>query len=255
MRNFEFDGIALDGFSPKDAWAKIIEKYDRAPESGYSVSLVNANTFYEIKHNPAYRNALIAMNLRLIDSTPLAFIMRNLPSGSELIAKCPGPELFALALHSDQRHVPHYLVGATEDVLRRLRVKFEKAGLQVQTFSPAFTSDISELERQVNSFLDGKPRGIVWVGLGGMKQDFVSQRIGATTTHVCIGVGAAFDFEAGTLRRAPKFYRNLGLEWVFRLSQEPRRLWKRYLFGNSNLLKLALAELLARTVARFGKPN
>ena len=81
---------------------------------------------------------------------------------------------------------------------------------------------------------------IVWVGLGTPKQDIESERLAAALPIVAVAVGAAFDFTAGTLQEAPAWMKSVGLEWFYRLIKEPRRLWKRYVFGNLRFLKAAL---------------
>jgi N-acetylglucosaminyldiphosphoundecaprenol N-acetyl-beta-D-mannosaminyltransferase len=73
---------------------------------------------------------------------------------------------------------------------------------------------------------------IVWVGLGTPKQDIEAERIATATNTTTVAIGAAFDFAAGTLREAPSWLSRAGLEWLFRLAMEPRRLWRRYLIGN-----------------------
>jgi len=87
---------------------------------------------------------------------------------------------------------------------------------------------------------------VVWVGLGTPKQDFEAQRICDSLQVTAAAVGAAFDFVAGTKPEAPDWMRRLSLEWAFRLMSEPRRLWRRYLFGNSRFIMLVAREALAR---------
>jgi len=77
---------------------------------------------------------------------------------------------------------------------------------------------------------------IVWVGLGTPRQDIVAARLAERSNLTFVAIGAAFDFLAGTKRQAPRFMREHGLEWLFRLLAEPRRLWKRYLVGNSRFV-------------------
>ena len=85
---------------------------------------------------------------------------------------------------------------------------------------------------------------IVWVGLGTPKQDFVAARLVAATNVTCVAVGAAFDFLAGTKREAPGWVQWCGLEWLFRLMTEPRRLWRRYLLGNARFLRIAARDVI-----------
>ena len=87
---------------------------------------------------------------------------------------------------------------------------------------------------------------IMWVGLGAPKQElWMASVAGSLDVPIMIGVGAAFDFLAGTKRAAPRVMSRLGLEWLFRLASEPTRLWRRYLVGNSTFLWLLARERLA----------
>jgi N-acetylglucosaminyldiphosphoundecaprenol N-acetyl-beta-D-mannosaminyltransferase len=86
---------------------------------------------------------------------------------------------------------------------------------------------------------------VLWVGVGAPKQElWMSKVSGKIDVPVMIGVGAAFDFLAGTKPAAPRFMSRMGLEWLFRLASEPRRLWKRYLIGNSKFIGLSLRAFL-----------
>lgn len=80
----------------------------------------------------------------------------------------------------------------------------------------------------------------MWVGLGTPKQDFVSTALAERLSVPCVGVGAAFDFAAGSVREAPLWIQNSGLEWLYRLASEPRRLWRRYVFGNVRFIVAAV---------------
>jgi N-acetylglucosaminyldiphosphoundecaprenol N-acetyl-beta-D-mannosaminyltransferase len=85
---------------------------------------------------------------------------------------------------------------------------------------------------------------VIWVGLGTPKQDWESARLAGDVAAVFIAVGAAFDFIAGEKKQAPMWMQRNGLEWLFRLAVEPRRLWKRYLFGNARFLRAMIKEML-----------
>jgi len=84
---------------------------------------------------------------------------------------------------------------------------------------------------------------IVWIGLGTPKQDWEARRLAASIGATTIAVGAAFDFAAGTVMEAPKWVRTIGFEWFFRLCSQPKRLWRRYLIGNSRFLVVALKDI------------
>jgi N-acetylglucosaminyldiphosphoundecaprenol N-acetyl-beta-D-mannosaminyltransferase len=84
---------------------------------------------------------------------------------------------------------------------------------------------------------------IIWIGLGTPKQDLIAEKLNGLMPATYICVGAAFDFSAGNLRHAPAWMQEAGLEWLFRFVQEPRRLWRRYVFGNVRFILTVIAQL------------
>jgi N-acetylglucosaminyldiphosphoundecaprenol N-acetyl-beta-D-mannosaminyltransferase len=118
---------------------------------------------------------------------------------------------------------------------RELRRRFPRARI-VRACSPPFRPlSVRERHDQERDVL-ATHADIVWVGLGTPKQDVHAAELATRLPVVCAAVGAAFDFVAGHKRRAPRWMGSSGLEWLFRLVCEPRRLWRRYLFGNARFL-------------------
>jgi len=181
------------------------------------------------------------------DGMPLVWLLHK--KGYAHAERVCGPDLMpTLFHHSEQRGYRHFLYGSTEQTLdqliRTLQVRYPAAAI-AGALSPPFR-DLSQAEsaavdRQIN---DTNP-DIVWVGLGAPRQD---RWMAAHRPHlhapVLIGVGGAFDMLAGIVRRAPPFLRNTGCEWIYRLYQEPRRLWQRYLKSNTQFARLIVAEQL-----------
>jgi N-acetylglucosaminyldiphosphoundecaprenol N-acetyl-beta-D-mannosaminyltransferase len=129
----------------------------------------------------------------------------------------------------------HYLYGSTADVvgalarrLAELAPGVEIVGAESPPFRPLSEGEEERLVEQIRS---ARP-DIVWVGLGTPRQDKFVDRFRDHLGTTLVAVGAAFDFIAGAKRQAPGWMQDLGLEWVFRLATEPRRLWRRYLVGN-----------------------
>jgi N-acetylglucosaminyldiphosphoundecaprenol N-acetyl-beta-D-mannosaminyltransferase len=122
----------------------------------------------------------------------------------------------------------------------------------VGTFSPPFRELTPEEDDAVVAAINAARPDIVWIGLSTPKQEFwMASHFGRLDAPVMIGVGAAFDFLAGTKRQAPRWMQQSGLEWLFRLLTEPRRLWRRYGYVVPGFALLALHAYLAR-VARSG---
>src|SRR5207244_1687193 len=124
-----------------------------------------------------------------------------------------------------------YMYGGSEIVVNRLteRLTARFPHLQiVGAYSPPFRELTAEEDDAVTRALNAAKPEIIWVGLGTPKQErWMAAHAGRVDAPVMIGVGAAFDIHAGTLRQAPRWMQNSGLEWFFRLAVEPRRLWHR----------------------------
>lgn len=120
-------------------------------------------------------------------------------------------------------------------------------GLTVETYCPplGFERDLAELSR-VDAIIRRFEPNIVFVGLGAPKQEYWMYDHGRKLgPSVLIGVGGSFELVTGIVRRAPRWLQAIGLEWLYRLYQEPRRLWRRYLFGNLQFLKIVLQQRLS----------
>jgi N-acetylglucosaminyldiphosphoundecaprenol N-acetyl-beta-D-mannosaminyltransferase len=160
-----------------------------------------------------------------------------------------GPDLmFAVCQQSLIKGYRHYFYGGdkgvAETLVTRLKQRFQ--GLQVAgSWSPPFRPlTLDEDEESVQSINKTDP-DIVWVGLSTPKQEYwMHNHLGRITAPVLIGVGAAFDFNAGTKKQAPRWVQRSGLEWLYRLAMEPKRLWRRYLVNNPWFLWLVLLQAL-----------
>jgi N-acetylglucosaminyldiphosphoundecaprenol N-acetyl-beta-D-mannosaminyltransferase len=145
-------------------------------------------------------------------------------------------------------HCRHFFYGGAPGVADVLAHKFalqfpthEIAG----TFSPPYRNLSPDEDREMCSMINDANSDIIWVGLGTPKQErWMHNHRHLLSAPVLVGVGAAFDFHAGRVRSAPTWMGDHGLEWLFRLAQEPRRLWHRYLVRGSEFAALAIVELL-----------
>ncbi len=165
------------------------------------------------------------------DGMPLVWMARKLGHGQT--ERVYGPDLMLrLTELSVEKGYRQYYFGGAPGLAERLRERLiaRFPGLAVAgTFSPPFRpATVEEDEDVVRMINDAKP-DIVWVGLSTPKQEYwMAEHLGRIEAPVMIGVGAAFDFLAGTKRQAPAWMQKRGLEWLFRLLSEPRRLWRRY---------------------------
>jgi len=158
----------------------------------------------------------------------------------------PGPEFMLQLLDVGRRErLRHFLYGAKPHVLSRLKealmARFPDL-IICGSYSPPFHEvGVEEDNNAVQLISNAKP-DVVWVGLGAPKQEkWIAAHVGRIDATVMIGVGAAFDFHAGEVPWAPKWIRNTGLEWAYRLLWEPKRLWRRNL-DSFLFLALVLAQ-------------
>ncbi len=190
------------------------------------------HTVMESRDDPALRAAVAGAAFTVPDGQPLAWALRKL--GHDIDARVYGPDLMAHSLAraagTGQRH---FLYGgrdraALDALTEKLRERFP--GLQlVGGYAPVFR-ELSEQERDaIAAEINAARPDVVWVGLGVPRQEkWMAAMRGRLDAPILIGVGAAFDFHAGLVPQAPPWMQKRGLEWLFRLIQEPRRLWKRY---------------------------
>jgi N-acetylglucosaminyldiphosphoundecaprenol N-acetyl-beta-D-mannosaminyltransferase len=190
------------------------------------------HTVMESRDDAALREAVDGAAFTVPDGQPLAWALRAL--GHEIDDRVYGPELMARAcaraVRSGQRH---YLYGGRDDealsqLTDNLRERFPGVTI-AGGFSPPFRS-LSDAELDaIAARINAARPDVVWVGIGVPKQEkWMAAMRDRLDAPVLVGVGAAFDFHAGLVPQAPSWMQRAGLEWLFRLVQEPRRLWKRY---------------------------
>jgi N-acetylglucosaminyldiphosphoundecaprenol N-acetyl-beta-D-mannosaminyltransferase len=238
-------GIPISSLSPRDAAHKLIW-LARAPKStGIDVHLCNAYTLALADRDPDFHQLLRAAMLNLPDGTPVVWANRLFHPAEDIPKqRVRGPGLFLDVFNLGQEvGLRHYLLGSTPEVLGTLQTNLEAsypAARIVGVESPPFR-DLTKRE-QIEQLVRIEESGaeIVWVGLGTPKQDIECARMAAVSKRVFVAVGAAFDFAAGTKTEAAPWMQNNGLEWMHRLTQEPGRLWKRYLFGNARFVRATL---------------
>lgn len=211
------------------------------------VSVCTVHTIMECQRDPQMRRAVNQAGLATPDGMPLVWLSKWWSQGE--VSRVYGPDLMlALSQFSVERGYTHYFYGGAAGVPEMLAEKLQARfpGLKVAgSYSPPFRPLTPAENAQIIEQINQTRADIVWVGLGTPKQDlWMAAHRAQLTAPVLIGVGAAFDFHTGRIPQAPRWMQQAGLEWFFRLCQEPRRLWYRYLVYNPLFILLVLAQVL-----------
>lgn len=202
------------------------------------------HTVTECQRQPALMDA-VNNSIVAPDGMPLVWLSRRRARSD--VRRVYGPDmLLATCEDGVGAGYRHYFYGSTDETIAalvgRLSTRFPGlavAGAYAPPFRPLSPVEEDEMVARINA---ANP-DVVWVGLGMPRQElWVARYQGRLNAPVLMAVGAAFDFHAGTVRQAPRWMQRAGLEWLFRVIQEPRRLWRRYLVGNTRFVWLLLRE-------------
>ncbi len=243
----------LDSY--QTAFRQVLDYLKTNPRPGY-ITVNNVHTVIEGVLHPEYREITNQAILALPDGKPLAIVGRW--KGAREINRVFGPTFFEKALDWGQEHeIKHFLFGSTPEVLNKLqqaiRQRFPKAivvGAIAPPFKPLTPEDNARYIQQIND----SGADIVWVALGAPKQErWMAENYRHLQGGLMIGIGAGFNYLAGETRHAPAWMKRYALEWLYRLIQEPRRLWKRYLVTNTLFILLVALELLGVKLGKGGK--
>lgn len=237
-------GAQIDVISPGQALVQISE-WACAHESRY-ICICNVHSVVTASQDDRFRRAVAQADMATPDGAPVAWMLKR--QGASGQVRVSGPDLMLdYCQHAASRGESIYLYGSTPETLAKLQqqLKARWPALRVAgAESPPFRALTPEEDAAAVSRINASGAGTVWVSLGCPKQELWMVEHKGRVRAVMIGVGAAFDFHAGTIQRAPAWMRSNGLEWLHRLISEPRRLWRRYLVTNTAFMLGALRQLL-----------
>lgn len=237
-------GARIDALAWDDAVARLVQWGAR--HESRTVCICNVHSVVTAAQDPDFMAVLNSADLATPDGMPVAWMLRAL--GRRGQQRINGPDLMWRYLAEAERLgqvVSFY--GSTDATLAKLRDAMQRSFPRLRVgaaISPPFRMLSEAEERAYREEIEGCGTAVLFVGLGCPKQErwMAAQR--GRLSAVMVGVGAAFDYHAGTIRRAPRWMQRSGLEWLHRLASEPRRLWKRYLVTNSLYVWLATRQLL-----------
>ena len=214
-----------------------IMKY-RKELSGDYICVSNVHTTVMAFRNEEYRKVQNSGSMALPDGKPLSLVSkwRGYPEAERV----PGPDLMPEIIKKSLEHgYRHFFYGSSEDTLSKLKERLleQYPGVQIAgMYSPPFRELTEKEDLEIVDMINSSHPDFIWVALGAPKQEQWMYEHRGKVEGLMFGVGAAFDFLAGTVKRAPNWMQNLCLEWLFRISQDPKRLFKRYLTTNFSFL-------------------
>ncbi len=216
------------------------------------VCVATVNNVMEAYDSPDFRRVMNNADLVTPDGMPLVWALRLL--GHPHATRVYGPDLTPIILErAANDRIPVGFYGASPEVLAKLIQVVQRRfpNLHIAySFSPPFRPLSPEEDQRIVEEINRSGARIVFIGLNTPKQDYWMAAHKGRVHAVMIGVGAAFDFLAGTKPQAPRWMMRIGMEWFFRLLTEPRRLWKRYLKHNPRFVALFAAQLFRERILR-----
>jgi N-acetylglucosaminyldiphosphoundecaprenol N-acetyl-beta-D-mannosaminyltransferase len=243
---FQVLGVNIDAVQIPEA-AMEMHRWISQREIGRYIAVTGMHGIIEARHNPEFRQALTGADLVVADGMPIVWIGRM--RGHAMQRRVYGPELmFHFCRQTASSGNRHYFLGGApgvgEDLARTLETScpgIEIAGVHSPPFRPTSESEDAAMIDAINRAAPD----VLWLGLGTPKQElWIRKHRAKLRVPVMIGVGAAFDFLSKRKKQAPVWMQEHGLEWFFRLCQEPGRLWKRYLLGGPEFCLLLTLEKL-----------
>lgn len=212
-----------------------------------TIAVTGMHGIMEAHHDPAFKNILNSSTLVVPDGMPLVWLARL--RGTQLKRRVYGPELMATFCEiSTKKGHRHFLYGGAPGVAEKLAEELanQHPGLVIAgTYSPPFRPLTAEEDEEVIRQISAAKPDVLWVGLSTPKQErWMAAHHNLLKIPVLVGVGAAFDIHSGYKKQAPAWMREHGLEWFFRLVQEPKRLWRRYVLYGSEFLFYVTLDLL-----------
>ena len=218
-------------------WSDVLDRifYWAHRNESRTICVCDVNNIVQAIRNPDHREAIASADTVTPDGAPVAWMLRR--NGHRDQRRISGPDLMlACCRRATEDGTPMLFYGSTPSTLlrleQRLRATFPDINI-VQSISPPFYKLSAEEDSAMVDRINGSGARIIWVGLGCPKQEAWLHSHKDRIHAVMVGVGAAFDFHAGVVKRAPCWMQQHGLEWCYRILQDPRRLAKRYLVSNT----------------------
>jgi N-acetylglucosaminyldiphosphoundecaprenol N-acetyl-beta-D-mannosaminyltransferase len=257
QESFEVLGVRFSAVQIPD----VIERIEQWITTGHHTHCVfasNVHSVVESQRNAHFKETLNTSDLNVPDGMPIILLGRS--RGHRLARRVYGPDLFLDFCRETQgKSYRHFFYGGTPEVLESLvsNLKARFPAIQLAgCYAPPFRSLTRQEELHVTELVNQSQADVLWVGLGCPKQELWMQaHRDSINVPAMIGIGQAFDIFAGRTRQAPRWMRENGLEWLFRLKQEPRRLWQRYLIYNTEFVLRMLIDTFLSPASSSSTPR
>lgn len=241
-------GVNIAVTNMQEASDFIMSQLQEEKLRGEYICLSNVHTTVMAESDAEYRKVQNAAFLALPDGSPLSFVQRL--RGYKNARQVAGPDLMPVLWEkAENTDIAHYFYGGSqktiEDLGKKLKDRYPNlkiAGLESPPFRPLTEEEDEEAVKRINE----SGASIVWVGLGAPKQEKWMYEHKGKINALMLGVGAGFDFHARNVKRAPEWMRKHYLEWLYRLVQDPKRLWKRYLVTNVKFVFLIIKSFFVK---------
>ena len=246
VRSFEVLGVQVHAVQTQDVVARM-EEWIRNHSRCHTIAPTGMHGIVEAQHDPSFREILNLTDAVVPDGMPLVWLGRR--RGHHLPRRVYGPDLMLeFCEKTAGRSYRHFFYGGEPGVPERVAESLKRRFPTIEvcgTFSPPMRLLDPEEDKEIAALISRAAPDVLWVGLGTPKQErWMHEHRDQLHVPVLVSVGAAFDILSGRRNQAPRWMRERGLEWLFRLLQEPRRLWRRYLIYGAEFIAYLAADRL-----------
>ncbi|MBQ8189536.1 MAG: WecB/TagA/CpsF family glycosyltransferase [Lachnospiraceae bacterium] len=242
MKYVKVLGCRIAATDIEEAAEAICKKINQC--KGQYIIFANTHVVVMASEDEAYAQAQKESLITFADGFPVAYVQQK--KGMKQAKRVAGPDFMTeIFKKSTTKGYRHFFYGSNEETLTCLKENLEHKypGIQiVGTYSPVYSKELAKDYSQDIALINATNPDFVWIGLGAPKQELWMHRHKDKVHGLMLGVGAGFDFHADTKKRAPLWMQRCGLEWLYRLLQEPDRLLKRYLVTNVKFVWKVIAQ-------------
>lgn len=220
------------------------------PDGKLLINTINAHSYNTALKDSLFAEALTKGDVLIPDGASVVMACRWLKAKSQPTERIAGWDLFVHEMDRlNRKGGTCFFMGSSEKVLEliRKRAAVDYPNIKVETYSPPYKPEFSEEDNKgIIEAINRANPDLLWIGMTAPKQEkWTYTHLKELDIHCHVGtIGAVFDFFAGTVERAPLWWQEHGLEWLYRLLKEPKRMWRRYIIGNTLFLKNVVKEMM-----------